>query len=71
MPHVSLTPDEPLKEALGLPTESRALLADSIVESLDTVVLGLIDRAWVAEAKRRRDDVRAARVETSNRRERT
>jgi hypothetical protein len=64
VPHMPLTPEELAKEALDLPTESRALLADLIVESLDTAELGPIDQAWVAEAKRRRDDVRAGRVRT-------
>jgi len=64
VPHMPLTPEELAQEALGLPTESRAQLADLIVESLDATELGPIDRAWLAEAKRRRDDVRAGRVKT-------
>jgi hypothetical protein len=49
---------------MNLPAESRARLADLLVESLDAGELGLIDRLWVAEAKRRRDEVRSGRVET-------
>lgn len=45
-----------------LRSESRARLADLLVESLDADELGRIDRLWVAAAKRRRDDVRAGRV---------
>ena len=52
------------EQALKLPSESRARLADLLVESLDAGALGRIDRLWVAEAKRRRDDVHAGRVKT-------
>ena len=59
------TPIEQIVEqALKLPSESRAKLADLLVESLSADKLGGIDRAWVAEAKRRRDEVRAGRVKT-------
>lgn len=51
-------------DAMSLPTESRAKLADLLVESLDADQLGGLDRLWIAEAKRRRDDVRAGRVKT-------
>lgn len=49
---------------MKLPGESRAWLADLLVESLDAEELGRIDRLWAAEAKRRRDEVRAGRVKT-------
>ena len=49
---------------MDLPAESRARLADLLVESLDAVELGPIDRLWITEAKRRRDEVRSGRVET-------
>jgi putative addiction module component (TIGR02574 family) len=52
------------EQALKLPSESRARLADLLVESLDADELGRIDRLWIAEAKRRRDEVRAGRVKT-------
>ena len=58
------TIDELAEQAMNLPTESRARLADLLVESLDAEELGHIDRLWVAEAKRRRDEVRSGRVET-------
>lgn len=51
-------------QAMDLPTESRARLADLLVESLDSGDLGHIHQLWVAEAKRRRDEVRSGRVET-------
>jgi putative addiction module component (TIGR02574 family) len=59
-----MTLDQLAQEALALPTESRALLADKLVQSLDTEELGQIDRLWATEAKRRRDDVRQGRVQT-------
>ena len=52
------------KQAMALPTESRARLADLLVESLDAAELGRIDQMWAAEAKRRRDEVRAGHVKT-------
>jgi hypothetical protein len=58
------TLEELAEEALGLPAESRARLADLLVESLDAGDLGHIDRMWADEAKRRRDEVRNGRVET-------
>jgi putative addiction module component (TIGR02574 family) len=52
------------EQALKLPSESRARLADLLVESLDANQLGRVDRLWTAEAKRRRDEVRAGHVKT-------
>jgi len=50
-------------QAMTLPSESRARLADLLVESLDVDDLGPIEQAWIAAAQRRRDDVRAGRIE--------
>jgi hypothetical protein len=52
------------EQAMALPSESRAKLADRLVESLDVAELGAIDNLWVAEAIRRRDEVRSGSVET-------
>ena len=49
---------------MSLPGESRARLADILVESLDTEALTEIDRLWLSEAKRRRDEVRSGKVKT-------
>ena len=49
-------------KAMELPSESRARLADLLVESLDAAALGKIDRLWIAEAKRRRDALRAGQA---------
>ena len=43
---------------MALPSESRAQLADLLVESLDSEELGRIEQLWLVEAKRRRDEVR-------------
>ena len=51
-------------EAMMLPTESRARLADMLVESLDAADLTHLDQLWIAEAKRRRDEVRTGATET-------
>lgn len=48
--------------AMKLPCESRARLADLLVESLDVAELGPIDRLWAVTAKRRRDEARSGRV---------
>lgn len=61
---MATTVEKLAEQAMNLPTESRARLADLLVESLDAGELGRIDRLWVAEAKRRRDEVRSGRVET-------
>ena len=50
-------------QAMALPGESRARLAELLVESLDADDIGVIERAWLTEAKRRRDEVRSGRVE--------
>lgn len=52
------------KQAMTLPSESRAKLADLLVESLEGDDLGRIEQLWLAEAKRRRDEVRSHTVKT-------
>ena len=51
-------------EAMGLSAESRARLADLLVESLDQAELGKLDHAWADLAKQRRDAVRAGTART-------
>ncbi len=46
------------KEVLSLPSASRALLADKLVESLEVDTDLTIQTAWVSAAKQRRDEVR-------------
>lgn len=51
------------EEILSLPSESRALLADKLVESLEFDTDSAIQAVWVSEAKRRRDDIRSGSVQ--------
>lgn len=44
---------EILKDALSLPTEARAALAGSLLDSLDTEVDEDAEAAWAAEVSRR------------------
>jgi len=59
---MGMTVEQIVDEALGLPSEARALLADRLVESLDPAEDGYVRQLWAAEAMRRRDEVRAGRV---------
>ena len=61
---MSMTVEQIVDEALGLPSEARALLADRLVESLDPAEDGYVRQLWMAEAFRRRDEVRTGRVRT-------
>ncbi|AFZ51460.1 addiction module protein [Dactylococcopsis salina] len=51
------------EEILSLPSESRALLADKLVESLEFDTDSVIQAVWVTEAKRRQDEVRDGSVQ--------
>ena len=61
---MSTTVEQLAQEAMKLPGESRARLADLLVESLESGDLTDIDRLWLSEAKRRRDEVRAGTTKT-------
>lgn len=61
---MSTTVEQLAEQAMNLPTESRARLADLIVESLDAGELGRIEQLWLAEAKRRRDEVRSGKIKS-------
>ncbi len=58
-----LTLDQITEEAIKLPAASRALLADKLVESLEAEEPDEIQRLWAAEAIRRRDEIRAGKVQ--------
>lgn len=47
-----------LHEALELPPEQRAALADSLLDSLDTEVDADVEQAWREEIERRVESVR-------------
>jgi putative addiction module component (TIGR02574 family) len=61
---MGMTVEQIAEEALSLPSEARALLADRLVESLDPAEDGFTRQLWAAEATHRRDDVRSGRVQT-------
>lgn len=60
--HISV--EQIADEALALPSEARALLADRLVESLDPAEDGYIHQLWVKEAQRRIAQVRSGEVAT-------
>ncbi len=60
---MSITVEQLTEAALSLPSEARALLADRLVESLDPAQDREIQALWVAEAARRRDEVRSGAIE--------
>ena len=55
---------EILKEALALPTEARAALAGSLLDSLDTEVDEDAEAAWAAEISRRVAELDSGAVKT-------
>ena len=61
---MKLTVEQIAEEALSLPSDARALLADRLVESLDPAEDEDIRQLWINEACRRRDEVRNGRVQT-------
>ncbi len=60
---MSLTLDQLAEEAMQLPSASRALLAERMVESLDFAETEVIQKLWAEEAIRRRDEIRSGRVQ--------
>jgi putative addiction module component (TIGR02574 family) len=61
---MSLTIEQLAEEALALPANARAQLVDRLVESLDPAEDIPFRQLWAVEALRRRDEVRADRVQT-------
>jgi Putative addiction module component len=51
------------EELLALPSVSRALLADKLVESLEFDTDPTVQATWVTEAKKRRDQIRDGSVQ--------
>jgi Putative addiction module component len=51
------------EELLALPSMSRAILADKLVESLEFDTDPTIQAAWVTKAKKRRDQIRNGSVQ--------
>ena len=60
-----MTIEQLATEALSLPSESRALLAEQLVESLDvSAPASHLDELWAAEAQRRLAAVRSGCAQT-------
>jgi putative addiction module component (TIGR02574 family) len=59
-----VTIEQIAEEALALPSEERASLADRLVESLDPVDDSNVRQLWTAEARHRLDEIRSRRVKT-------
>jgi putative addiction module component (TIGR02574 family) len=59
-----LTVEQITQEALALPVEVRAILADRLMESINTAKTNSVQELWATEACRRRDDIRSGRVKT-------
>ena len=53
-----------LEEALKLPSEARAGLAGSLLESLDQDTDADVEEAWAIEIARRLEDIRSGAVKT-------
>ena len=56
-----MTPERLIEEALSLPVEERALIADSLLRSLNAPDAA-IDAKWLEVAKRRREEHRTGKV---------
>ncbi|MBG0749113.1 MAG: addiction module protein [Planktothrix agardhii KL2] len=57
------TVEELITEALSLPSASRVLLVEKLVESLEFDVDETIQTLWIAEAKQRRDEIRTGLIQ--------
>lgn len=60
---MAMNADQLAEAALQLPLDLRAQLADKLVESLELAEPSDIQRIWITEAFRRRDEVRSGEVE--------
>lgn len=58
-----LSIEQLMQEALSLPSESRALLVEKLIESLEFDTDQAIQAAWTNEAKKRRDELRSGAVQ--------
>lgn len=56
-----MTTERLIEEALSLPVEERALIADSLLRSLNAPDAA-IDAKWMEVAKRRREELRTGKV---------
>ena len=56
---MAITVEKLVSQALSLPSGSRAQLAEKIIESLENET---IEKIWLSEAKKRRDEVRSGQI---------
>ena len=65
---ISRNPDDVLNDALALPLDARARLAESLLSSLDEAGedadAAALEQEWLAEVARRAADIDAGRVRT-------
>lgn len=61
---MGMTVEQIAEEALALSSDARALLADRLVESLDPAEDVQVKALWLAEARRRREEVQLGKVQT-------
>ena len=61
---MSREPSDILKEALALPADARAAIADSLLESLDTEIEPGAYEEWEREIRKRIAEVEAGTVKT-------
>jgi putative addiction module component (TIGR02574 family) len=57
--------DHLLDEVLGLPAEERSALAVALLDSLETADEATVSELWRAEVNRRREELRAGRVQSA------
>jgi putative addiction module component (TIGR02574 family) len=59
---MSSSQEEIMGQAMALPPDARALLADRLIHSLDSPTREEIDRLWAEEAERRVQQIRNGEV---------
>lgn len=59
-----LTFEELTEEAMQLSPAARVLLADKLVESLESEEIDEVEQLWATEAIRRRDEIRSGKVKS-------
>jgi putative addiction module component (TIGR02574 family) len=64
---MSMSPQQVEADALGLPANERARLAQRLIESLDEEIEDPVEveRAWEAEIQSRLDEYRTGKVQTT------
>jgi hypothetical protein len=60
---MALTVDQLAEEAMRLPVELRAELADRLVASLELTAPDDLLKLWTSEAIRRRDEIRSGHIQ--------